>query len=167
MIRKAIKSLVFTACLISSSVMASVDAPFGDLVDVNGEGITNEANLGDGKWKVVMIWATDCHICAIMKPRLSKFHDKNKDTVAEVYGIALDGHDQHEAVKKYMIDHDVSFPTFIGEFGLVAANFEINSQTPLRGTPTYLLFNPEGELLAIDFGMLDVDAIDTFIGNNT
>lgn len=168
MLRKMLVGLVFALFVVSSSVSATVQAPFGDLVNVDGQVVVgSEADLGIGKWQLVMLWATNCHVCAEMKPVLSEFHQAHKDIDAQVLGIALDGHSQHRAVKQYMIDHKVSFPTYIGEISLVAMNMEINSQIPLRGTPTYLLFNPAGELLAIDYGMLDVAAIESFIENNT
>jgi len=167
MFRTALKSLLLAAFLASTSVAAEQPAPFPDLVDVDCKPVTTEANLGKGKWQLVMIWAIDCPVCKIMKPKLSKFHNKHKDIDAEVYGVALDGHANADAVKAYMVEHNVSFPTYVGEFSLVAANFEINSQVPLRGTPTYLLFSPEGELLGIDHGLLDVPSIESFIERNS
>lgn len=167
MFRSALQIFVLAAVLASSSLSASLNAPFGDLVDVDGNKVTTAANLGNGKWQLVMIWATNCHVCAEMKPKLSEFHNEHKDIDAQVYGVALDGHDRIDEVKQYMQRHNVSFPTFVGELGLVAANFELNSQVPLRGTPTYLLFNPAGELMAIDYGMLNIDAIERFMARNT
>ena len=37
----------------------------------------------------------------------------------------------------------------------------------LRGTPTYLLFNPEGELLGNNPGRLSVEAIESFIARKS
>lgn len=167
MLRTILRAIVLVAAFSASQVWASDKAPFRDLVDINGQPVTTEADVGIGKWQVIMIWATDCHICAEMKPKLSAFHDKHKDGRAEVYGIALDGPDNVAAVKQYMIDHKVTFPTYIGDVNLIAVNFEINNQTPLTGTPTYMLFNPAGELMAIDYGMLDVSAIERFMDRNS
>lgn len=162
-------ALAFALVVIFSGaqVAASENAPFPDLVDIDGKLVTTEADVGKGKWQVVMIWATDCHVCTEMKPLMSAFHDKHKDTDAEVYGIAVDGADNLDAVRQYMTDHKVAFPTYIGELALIAANFEINAEVRLSGTPTYLLFNPTGELVAIDYGMLDIDALESFISRNS
>lgn len=154
--------------VLNGSTAASVDtAPFRDLVDINGKAVTTEANVGTGQWQIVMIWATDCHVCAEMKPLLSQFHEKHKDDNAVVYGIALDGVDRLDAVQRYMLDHKVSFPTFVGELELIALNFEINAEVRLSGTPTYMLFNPDGELIAIDYGMLEIDSLERFIARNS
>jgi len=167
MLRSIVCAFALLVMLSSARVAASDSAPFADLVDIDGQPVTTEADVGIGKWQVVMIWATDCHICAEMKPLLSDFHDKRKDTDAEVYGIALDGADNLTAVQQYMTDHKVTFPTYIGEMALIAVNFEINAEVRLSGTPTYMLFNPAGELVAIDYGMLDIDALESFISRNS
>lgn len=167
MFRLIIRTIVLTLALAAPQAWAESNAPFPDLITIDGKPVTNEADVGNGKWQLVMIWATDCHICSVMKPKMSAFHDKHKDTDAQVYGVALDGASKLADVQKYMTDHKVTFPTYIGEIGLIAVNFEINSQTQLRGTPTYLLFSPTGELMAIDFGMLDVDSIERFMERNS
>lgn len=167
MLRLMARAFALVVLISGAQVAASEKAPFADLVDVDGKPVTSEADVGIGKWQVVMIWATNCHVCAEMKPLMSAFHDKHKDTDAEVYGIALDGADNVDAVKQYMTDHKVTFPTYVGELGLIAINFELNAEVRLNGTPTYMLFNPTGELVAIDYGMLDIDALESFIDRNS
>jgi len=166
MLRSFFLSLLLVATMVSAQVFASVNAPFRDLVNIDGTLVTSEADIGNGKWQLVMIWSTDCHICAAMKPTLSAFHDKHKESDAQVYGIALDGRQNIELVERYMIDHKVSFPTYIGELGLIAVNFEINTETRFAGTPTYLLFNPTGELVGMDVGMLSIDELEAFIARS-
>jgi len=167
MLRSMVRAFALVVLIISTQVAASDKAPFGDLVDIDGKSVTSEADVGIGQWQVVMIWATNCHVCAEMKPLLSAFHDKHKDSDAQVYGIALDGADKLSAVQKYMKDHKVTFPTYIGELALIAVNFEINAEVRLTGTPTYMLFNPDGELVAIDYGMLEIEALENFISRNS
>lgn len=167
MLRAMIRAFALVILISGAHVAASEKAPFADLVDVDGKPVTSEADIGIGKWQVVMIWATNCHVCAEMKPLMSAFHDKHKDTDAVVYGVALDGADNVDAVKQYMTDHKVTFPTYVGEMELIAINFELNAEVRLSGTPTYMLFNPTGELVAIDYGMLDIDALEGFIDRNS
>jgi len=158
--------LLFFLLSVAVSVTAG-EPPFPDLVDVDGKPVRDQADLGGGKWQLIMIWHTDCHVCKKMKPVISEFHDKYKQRNAEVYGVALDGAQNIDLVKQYMIDHDVSFPTYVGELDMISINYEINTESRFAGTPTYMLFNPDGELLAIDFGMLDVDSLERFIDRNS
>ncbi len=167
MLRLSIRSFLLALLVGVSTASANAGAPFPDLIDIDGNAVTDQADVGDGEWQVVMIWATNCHVCAEMKPKLSAFHDKYKDSGTKVYGIALDGHARTKQVKQYMIDHKVTFPTYIGELDLIAMNFELNSEAPLTGTPTYMVFTPTGELIAIDYGMLNIEALEKFIARNS
>jgi len=151
----------------AGTIWADTSAPFSDLVDIDGNAVTTEADVGIGKWQIVMIWAIDCHICREMKPKMSAFHEKHKDKTLEVYGLALDGPENVEAVQQYMIRHKVKFPTFIGNFDPIAAKYEEDSKSPLSGTPTYMLFNPEGKLVGTDFGFLNVEDIEKFIESSS
>ena len=151
--------------LTASSAWAS--NPFLDLLTTNGERLSDEALIGQGKWTLVMIWATDCHICKQQKPLISAFYDKHKDLDANVFGIALDGRSGLKEVRHYLQEHVVTFPNYVGEFPVVAVNYHELTEETLRGTPTYLLFNPNGELKGNNPGPISVDAIEKFIARHT
>jgi len=169
MLRLTVRALALVAALVATSnTWASENnTPFIDLIDVDGQPVTTEADVGHGKWQLVMIWAIDCHICKEMKPKISAFHNKHKDDDAVVFGLALDGPSKVAEVKQYIDDYNVSFPSYIGRFTDITSTFEVNNGAPFAGTPTYLLFNPVGELMAIDFGLVDIDALERFIERNT
>lgn len=139
--------------------------PFNDLVDMSGRDAT--LAVGQGKWTLVMVWATDCPICQQQKPQISKFHDAYKDLNAEVVGIALDGRDALDAVQSYLDNHVVTFPNYVGELAILSENILRIAEEPLRGTPTYLLFDPKGNIKGINPGPLSEGAIERFIENNS
>lgn len=157
----AVKAVLLGLVLFAGQAQAN--APFPDLVTIDGIDVTDEADVGNGKWTLVMIWQVQCPICKTMKPLLSDFHDRHKDVDAQVYGVALDGVEKLDAVRKYMTDHEVSFPTYVGELGLIGINFAMNAQEPFKGTPTYMLFDPNGNFRAVDEGYLDIDSLERFI----
>ncbi len=165
-IRSSVLPLVFVMWSLSGSAFAG-EVPFPDLVDLKGNDAAEEASVGNGKWKLVMIWATDCHVCKAQKPEISAFHQAHKDIDAEVFGIALDGRANLGKVKQYMKDHKVAFPSFVGEFTVVAANYELNLREQLLGTPTYVLYNPTGELIAAQPGILRVSELEKFIAKHS
>lgn len=150
-----------------STVVAPEMAPFDGLLNIDGELLEEPPAVGNGRWKLVMIWATDCAICKQQKPVISAFHDAHKDKDAEVFGIALDGRQGLIAVNKYLKKHTVSFPNYVGEFVSIAASYQKLTEEDLRGTPTYLLFNPEGELKGNNPGPISVDAIEAFIARHS
>ena len=79
----------------------------------------------------------------------------------------MDGPKQMDLINDYMVDNNVSFPTFVGDTAIIASHYFGMTEENLRGTPTYLLFNPEGELLAINPGRLTVEALEAFIARNS
>jgi len=151
-------SLVLAGGAVSAMELQSVDT---------GEDVLLDDLTGNGKWTLVMVWATDCHVCHIDKPEISAFHNKHKDDDAEVIGIALDGIVGLDKVKNYIADNKPSFPSYVGDIAIIASHYYGMTEENLRGTPTYLLFSPEGELLGNNPGRLSVEAIEGFIARKT
>ena len=151
-------SLVLSGGIASAMELQSVDS---------GEGVLLDDLTGNGKWTLVMLWATDCHVCHIDKPEISAFHTKHKDDDAEVIGIALDGITGLDKVKDYIADNKPSFPSYVADIAIIASHYYSLTEENLRGTPTYLLFSPEGELLGNNPGRLSVEAIENFIARKS
>jgi thiol-disulfide isomerase/thioredoxin len=151
------------ALILLGTTPAWANSPFLDLLTVDGERLDEGPAVGNGKWTLVMIWATDCPICKQQKPVISAFHDKHKDVDAAVFGIALDGRPGLQEVRDYLDEHVVSFPNYVGEYPVIAINYQELTEEDLRGTPTYLLFDPEGELQGNNPGPISVEAIERFI----
>lgn len=132
----------------------------------DGAEVDLKSLIGNGKWTLVMLWAVDCHICHEQKPEISRFHNEHKDIDAHVVGISLDGVSNVDRVTDYIAKNDVSFPNYVGNVAIIASNYFAMTEESFRGTPTYLLFNPEGELLGNNPGPLRVKAIEEFIARN-
>jgi len=116
-----------------------------------------------GKWLVVMIWANDCHVCNQEAHEYVAFHDKHHATDAEVLGISLDGERFKKEAKNFVAKHKLSFPNIIGEPEEVAGIYEDLTGADWFGTPTFLIYNPVGELRAQQVGAVPVNLIEEFI----
>lgn len=138
-----------------------------ELQELNGEVVDLDDYTGDGKWLLVMIWSTTCHICEEQKPSISKFHNKHKDTDAQVLGIAIDGMKNIDAIKANVESQKTSFPSLVGELVVVASSYQGMTQESLRGTPTYLLFNPKGKLVGNNPGPMRIDALEQFMARKS
>lgn len=161
-----VHSFVCGVLLAVLSVTGSAQASM-EIQELNGDIVRLDERVGDGKWLLVMLWATDCHICKQQKPEMSRFHDKHKDDDAQVLGIALDGMGAVDEVKSYLDHFQPSFPNYVGEIAIVASHYLFLTEESLRGTPTYLLFNPDGELVGNNPGPLSIEALEQFINKKS
>jgi len=154
-----LRVLIFSLiCTMLGATSAWAGSPFLDLLTTDGERLSDDQGIGEGQWTLVMIWATDCHICKQQKPIISAFHDEHKDSDARVFGIALDGRPGLAEVREYLSEHTVSFPNYVGEYPVIAINYQEMTEEDLRGTPTYLLFDPKGVLKGNNPGPISIGA---------
>ena len=112
------------------------------------------------------IWGPRCPPCQEELPELVRFHDEHHETDATVLGIALDypgfGFAKVEEVRAFADDYLVSFPILLGNAEL----FVKFGAGPLQGMPTSLAYTPDGELLAVQVGMITQELIEKFIRDN-
>ncbi len=153
--------LLILLCLMSAA-KASIDPNF-DLTSLTGVKSNLQSQHSAGKWLLVMFWATDCVICMQQKPLISKFHEQHKDSIAEVLGIALDGYTSIAKINAYLAEHSPSFPSYTADYNALAKSYGEATGEVLRGTPTYLLYSPEGALVANNPGPVSKGAIEKFI----
>ena len=157
---------VLSSLLIASSGPASSSELAMHSVD-DGQPASLESLTGQGRWTLVMIWATTCILCQSQKPIISAFHEKHKNLDAHVVGIALDGVRNIGKVRKYIDEHNVTFPNYVSQMQPTALHYFGITDEQFRGTPTYLLFSPEGELIGKNPGLLSAEAIENFIARKS
>ena len=145
----------------TSTVMAD------PLQDFNGKPQQIKNYAGQGKWLVVMIWASDCHVCNVEAAQYIQFHEQYKNKNAHVLGISLDGQDKKADAEKFIQRHHVTFKNLIGEPLEVAQWFVDLTGADWVGTPTFLIYNPKGELVIQQAGAVPVNLIEEFIAKES
>ena len=143
-----------------------ISAEMKGFEDFNGKPQQLENYLGKGKWLVVMMWASDCHICNREAHQYVDFHMVHSDTDATVLGISLDGENRKKAAKNFIKKHSVDFPNLIAEPEFVSNVYQKYTGQSFAGTPTFLVFSPEGELKAAQAGAVPTALIEDFIKKN-
>jgi len=112
-----------------------------------------ESRIGQGKWLVVMVWASTCHVCNDEVHEMIAFHNAHRDRDASVLGIAIDGIEDKAKVQAFLDRHRVTFPNLIDDGSVVVTEFNRKAGEPWFGwTPTYLVYNPQGQLTAKQVG---------------
>jgi peroxiredoxin len=152
--------LILVVMLLCSGSLAVQAA---DLQDMQGNPHALTEYTGKGKWLIVMFWAADCLICNKEAKHYERFHQQHKDKDATLLGISMDGLDQRAQAQQFIREHKLTFPNLIGEAQQVASVYIDNTGQNWVGTPTFLLFNPEGQLKAEEAGAVPVKVIEAFI----
>lgn len=138
-----------------------------ELTDFRGVPKTLESMTGHGKWSIVMFWAHDCHVCNKEAHQYVEFHEKHKDKDAEVIGISLDGKKYKKEAEEFIKRHKLNFVNLIGEPYNVAGIFEDLTGADWMGTPTFLIYNPKGELRAQQVGAVPTNLIESFMAKES
>jgi peroxiredoxin len=134
-----------------------------ELVNFNGKPGELEKYLGQGKWSIVMIWAHNCHICNQEVHQYISFHEKHHKSDAQVIGLSVDGKEYLQQAETFIKRHNLNFTSLIGEPEVVARFFEELTGEAWFGTPTFLVYNPKGELRAQQVGAVPTELIENFI----
>lgn len=153
---KLLRSAALCIGLLSSSAWG--------FTDLSGTPTSLSAHIGNGKWTVVEVWKSDCGACRQHMPSFVAFDGKLDNT--RLLGISLDGLMSADA--QAMIDEfEIPFPTLLSDYAEVNAWLEETTEESLIGTPTFLIFNPQGEVLAAQAGIVSTAALEKFILANS
>ncbi len=133
--------------------------------DLEGNEDTIKNHIGNDKWTIIEIWKSDCHSCRQHMPSMVEF-DGKLDNV-RILGITLDGQAGVAEANNFLADFNVKFPNLISNPTEVNAWMEENLEESLIGTPTFILFNDKGELIAAQAGIVPVESLESFILSNS
>jgi peroxiredoxin len=122
--------------------------------------------LGKGQWVIVKIWVSDCHVCNQEAHQYVDFHEFHKDTDAVMLGISLDGQDRAAALG-FIEKHEIPYPSLITDYATGMGWYTSVTGRQWVGTPTFLVYDPEGTLRAQQAGAVPTELIEQFIASNS
>ncbi len=160
---RLIRLLILFAVLGFSCSNALARALDLEVRTLDGETVPLSSFSEPGKWTMVMMWTTYCGICRRQYPAVSAFHDKHKDAYAKVIGMSLDGYGEVAKVRAYIASKAMSFDSVIVEADAIAIAYKAFTDEAFTGTPTYLMFAPDGALVAHVPGVLTMEAVEEFM----
>ncbi len=150
---KALFLTIIGTILLSGSALA--------FTELDGKKTTIEEQVGDGKWTVVEVWASWCHACMEHMPEMVKFNGK-MDNV-RILGINIDGQRGKPEALSAIEEHKIPFKNIVSNSIEINAWMELNADEGLRGTPTFMIFDPKGKLVALQPGQLPTASMEKFI----
>ncbi len=121
----------------------------------------------DSKWLVVMIWASDCEICKREAGSYQRFHTRSEQIATRVIGLTLDGSEREADARKFVARYGLEFDNLLAEPETVMAYYQLLTGSRWVGTPSFLVFGPEGELMAKQAGAVEPEIIENFIAANS
>ena len=117
--------------------------------------------LGNGKWTVVGVWGPRCGYCHAEMPEREQLHRRRNDI--NMVGVAIDhlslGYAKPAEVRGFIQQHKLSYPIMLSDSSIVPAL----GGGDFIGTPTTLIFNPQGKLVARQPGRVSNKVIETYI----
>ena len=131
--------------------------------DFNGNPKTIEQYTGNGRWLVVMLWASDCRVCNQEVHEYINFHKQHENKDARILGISLDGAAKKADAQAFLKRHNVNFPSLIGEPEKVATQYQELTGDTWVGTPSFMVYTPDGKLVGAQAGAVPVSVIESFI----
>jgi len=150
--RLSILAILLVIAFISNTSSAMTNLKTGATTNIS-------SYIGKGHWTVMQAWISTCTICNKEMPGFVKNAPRFPNT--KVVVISLDGNTQE--AQQFVSKHRVNFPTILSNPDEFNRYLLQAAEEKLSGTPTYMIFNPTGELVAVQQGHIPFGSIYNFI----
>lgn len=165
MIMQRFTPTLFLLC--ATLLLGAAAAAAKPLQDYDGKPHQLDEFTGKGSWTIVKIWASDCQVCNDKAHAYVAFHDKHKDSDAQMLGISIDGPAKIAEARAFMKRHGLNYPNLLADYGDVNELYVQLTGEQLAGTPAFLAFAPDGTLLAAQVGAVRVEMLERFMRDNS
>ena len=124
---------------------------------------TIEQQLQQGRWELVMIWATYCRVCKEDFKKLATFIEENREIPLTLVGIVADGLEEQEKTNALVENNKLDYVHILTDFQHASGLYRSVTEKKLIGTPSYLLYDTQNKLAAFNPNAIDLDALEIMI----
>ena len=110
-----------------------------------------------GHWLLIQAWTLDCIECERQKPDLSKLNSEYSNFTAIT--LSLDGASNMNEIKSRIQSKNYSMNNYVSNIPSFREQMSTCFNKPFVGTPTYILYSPKSEVMAVKTGPIDLAAI--------
>jgi len=137
----------------------SVSALASTVTTMSGKPALLADYVGKGQWTIVEAWHSKCAIC--MKTMPEMVEARGTFSGATLVGISLDDDivNARQVVKRF----DVNFPTVLAGVVDFDAYLHKVAKKRLSGVPMYLVYSPQGDLMALQTGHISLAELREYI----
>lgn len=136
-------------------------APASALSGMDGKPASFDTLASKGKWTVVEAWASDCRACRSSIHETVDFEAGNPDVA--VVGISLDGDSGKANAEKFIDEFGLSFTNLLSNPSELDQYLYSTAKESFIGTPTFMVYDPEGKLRAVQPGIVTAEELAAFI----
>lgn len=164
-VKSFVNRFIIVPIIVFVFITASSSAWAIDLVNTSsGRSERLSGTLDSSGWTLVMLWAHDCIPCERQKPLIEKYYRQNKNRGFSVVGVSTDSKAlRAKAISTYQ-SSKTSFSNFYFEGSNFSDSYKIYTGREFLGTPTYLVYGPNGQLRGTHTGTLNHEMLDKQFG---
>ncbi|MFK7795503.1 MAG: TlpA family protein disulfide reductase [Gammaproteobacteria bacterium] len=119
--------------------------------------------LQEGRWELVMFWATYCPICKKDFEKLAQFIEDNPSVPLTIIGVVTDGIDAKQKALSQIDDRNLNYTHVLTDFDQSNMLYQEITQSSLIGVPSQLLYNTTNELAGFSRNAIDLDALEIVV----
>ncbi|MDW3094435.1 MAG: redoxin domain-containing protein [Gammaproteobacteria bacterium] len=119
--------------------------------------------LQEGRWELVMFWATYCHICKSDFEKLAEFIQDNPSIPLTVVGVVTDGLEEKQKALRQIQERNLNYTHVLTDFDHSNVLYQDITQSTLIGVPSQLLYNTENKLAGYSRNAIDIDALELLV----
>lgn len=147
--------------LITSLLLFATSTSAIAMTDMSGTPTQLQNMVGKGKWTIAKVWAHDCHACQRSIHYLSQF--KQRFPEADVFGISVDGQDGKQKAQGFINRFKLTFPNLLSDATEISDYLYAKVGETLVGTPTIIVYDPQGKIAAVQPGAVTPNDLIGFI----
>lgn len=122
-----------------------------------------QSELEEGRWELVVFWATYCPVCKRDFDNLAKFIKENPEVPLSIVGVVVDGDEEREKAIMQINKRELNYTHVISDFQHSNKLYKAVTDSELIGVPAQLLFNKSNELVGFGSNAIDIDALEIMV----